>query len=255
MQFRQEQISQHKFQPQQRQYQQYSSSSLDQDLLGVSSPGSAMSRQMSIDASTEIPSPTNSFYSNPNNSIDMERSVFTVGRLYTESPPQQQATIEVTRSGVNFQSLQTTGGGIAAITPNFAIALTVAQCALSQRKKQKDSIPPVGYCCRLCAIEGHWMENCILCISNKHPQYNNAARTVALNIISPNSQVILNSLPVVQQPQYQYTPKFCAEQMKQHLEQEYYLQQQQQKYSHSDTPNSLSSLLPDNVSRFSQIWN
>ncbi|KAJ3126749.1 hypothetical protein HK100_010097 [Physocladia obscura] len=275
MQYRQ-QINQEKYQHQQQRQQQqhqYIETSLDQDLYGIYS---ATTRKMSIDASIDIPSPANSFYSAPNSrnsSIDMETTVFNVGlldhrrqfdtkeSLYTEpSPPPQQSIIEVTRSAVsnsNIQSLQSTGGGTAAITPDFAAALTVAQCALSQRKKQKDSVPPVGYCCRLCAIEGHWMENCILYISNKYPQYNNAARAVALNIISPNSQVVLNTLPIVQQPQHQYTPKFYAEQMKQELEHQHYLQQrqQQQKYYYSDTtPNSLTSLSPDNVSRFAQIW-
>ncbi|KAJ3065918.1 hypothetical protein HDU98_010742 [Podochytrium sp. JEL0797] len=104
--------------------------------------------------------------------------------------------------------LQSTGGGTAKITPQLAVALTQAQLRLSQLKKQRDSLPPSGYICRLCAIEGHWMENCILYKSNKHPQYNNAARAVALNIISPDSQHVLSSLPVVQQPQQLYTTQF-----------------------------------------------
>ncbi|KAI8615137.1 hypothetical protein BC830DRAFT_323778 [Chytriomyces sp. MP71] len=130
--------------------------------------------------------------------------------------------------------LQATGGGTAALTPALAVEITKAQVKLSQLKKQKDSIPPIGYICRLCAIEGHWMENCILYKSNKHPQYNNAARAVALNIISPGSQVVLNRLPVVAQPAVHYTPKFVATMHQQQLEQQekllreqHYIQQQQ----------------------------
>ncbi|KAJ3225850.1 hypothetical protein HDU81_007643 [Chytriomyces hyalinus] len=123
--------------------------------------------------------------------------------------------------------LQATGGGTASITPALAVELAKAQMKLSMLKKQKDSIPPNGYVCRLCAIEGHWMENCILYKSNKHPQYNNAARAVALNIITPGSQVVLNSLPVVSQPQVQYTPKFVSSQQPS-LQQ----QQQQQQMHH-----------------------
>ncbi|KAI8618245.1 hypothetical protein BC830DRAFT_1166316 [Chytriomyces sp. MP71] len=134
--------------------------------------------------------------------------------------------------------LQATGGGTAALTPALAVELTKAQVKLSQLKKQKDSIPPIGYICRLCAIEGHWMENCILYKSNKHPQYNNAARAVALNIISPGSQVVLNSLPVVAQPAVHYTPKFVAAMHQQQLQQQeklvreqQYIQQQRQLYA------------------------
>ncbi|KAI8840645.1 hypothetical protein BJ741DRAFT_661925 [Chytriomyces cf. hyalinus JEL632] len=123
--------------------------------------------------------------------------------------------------------LQATGGGTASITPALAVELTKAQMKLSMLKKQKDSIPPNGYVCRLCAIEGHWMENCILYKSNKHPQYNNAARAVALNIITPGSQVVLNSLPVVSQPQVQYTPKFVSSQQPS-LQQQQHMHHQQQ---------------------------
>ncbi|KAI8622344.1 hypothetical protein BC830DRAFT_1162970 [Chytriomyces sp. MP71] len=130
-------------------------------------------------------------------------------------------------------SLQATGGGTAALTPALAVELTKAQMKLSQLKKQKDSIPPIGYICRLCAIEGHWMENCILYKSNKHPQYNNAARAVALNIISPGSQVVLNCLPVVPQPAVHYTPKFVAtmhQKQENLLREQQHIQQQQQLY-------------------------
>ncbi|KAJ3064909.1 hypothetical protein HDU99_004326, partial [Rhizoclosmatium hyalinum] len=149
-----------------------------------------------------------------------------------------------------------TGGGTAALTPQLAVALTAAQIQLSQRKKQRDSLPPPGYCCRLCAIEGHWMENCILYKSNKHPQYNNAARAVALNIISPSSQQVLNSLPVVAQPTQLFTPKFYQEHQQKIQHQDLYRHQQQPRYrSYESTSSSpVSAGSPGSTSRFEQIW-
>ncbi|KAJ3031498.1 UNVERIFIED_CONTAM: hypothetical protein HDU68_003439 [Siphonaria sp. JEL0065] len=179
-------------------------------------------------------SPPFSAVSSRNNSVDMGSHTFNGGlcqhrqmdspsiRYHSKHdlpPSPYEPAFAVTPS-----PLQATGGGTAAITPEFAEALTVAQVQLSQRKKQRDTFPPMGYTCRLCSIEGHWMENCILYKSNKHPQYNNAARAVALNIISEKSQYVLEALPVVQQPKQKFTPKFYQEYQQQQLQ----LQQQQQ---------------------------
>ncbi|KAJ3250774.1 hypothetical protein HDU77_006389 [Chytriomyces hyalinus] len=78
------------------------------------------------------------------------------------------------------------------MTPLLAIELAKAQNLFSKHKKQKDSIPHVGYVCRLCSIEGHWMQNCILYKSHKQPQYCNFARAISMNIIT---QDFLEALP------------------------------------------------------------
>ncbi|KAJ3032167.1 UNVERIFIED_CONTAM: hypothetical protein HDU68_000006 [Siphonaria sp. JEL0065] len=210
----------------------------------------ATSRNNSFDygASSAPLTPSSSPYSaasSRNNSVDMESHTFNAGMYQHQQykRQQQQMDRQVDSPSVRYPSkydlppspreptftvapspLQATGGGTAAITPELAEALTVAQVQLSQRKKQRDTFPPMGYICRLCSIEGHWMENCILYKSNKHPQYNNAARAVALNIISEKSQHVLEALPVVQQPKQKFTPKFYQEYQQQQLQ----LQQQQQ---------------------------
>ncbi|KAJ3385628.1 hypothetical protein HDU84_002111 [Entophlyctis sp. JEL0112] len=203
------------------------------------------------------PSPASTHYSAPStrrNSVDLDPSTFgsfyshrrhpsshqnQPSRMYVPSEP-VSPPVESSRSIIapSMATLQSTGGGTAALTPDLAAQLTEAQIQLSLRKKQRDSIPPVGYTCRLCAIEGHWMENCILYKSNKHPQYNNAARAVALNIISPDSQIVLNSLPVVQKPKHLYTPKFFAEEKMRQLakqeqlakERQYFLSSRRSEY-------------------------
>ncbi|KAI8838789.1 hypothetical protein BJ741DRAFT_600599 [Chytriomyces cf. hyalinus JEL632] len=78
------------------------------------------------------------------------------------------------------------------MTPLLAIELAKAQNLFSKHKKQKDSIPHAGYVCRLCSIEGHWMQNCILYKSHKQPQYCNFARAISMNIIT---QDFLEALP------------------------------------------------------------
>ncbi|KAJ3347673.1 hypothetical protein HDU83_001894 [Entophlyctis luteolus] len=176
------------------------------------------------------PSPTsNSAPSTRRNSVDLDLSSFSAGfshrhfpsrptptqhaRMYIPSEqisPRLDSTRPLLAHSTAMANLQSAGGGTAALTPDLAAQLTEAQIQLSMRKKQPDTIPPIGYICRLCAIEGHWMENCILYRSNRHPQYNNAARAVALNIISPDSQIILNSLSVVPKPKQLYTPKFVS---------------------------------------------
>ncbi|KAJ3012790.1 UNVERIFIED_CONTAM: hypothetical protein HDU68_001029 [Siphonaria sp. JEL0065] len=212
------------------------------------------SRNNSFDYGTSsaplTPSSTSySAASSRNNSVDMESHTFNAG-LYQHQQykrQQQQMDRQMDSPSIRYPSkydlppsprepaftitpspLQATGGGTAAITPELAEALTVAQVQLSQRKKQRDTFPPMGYTCRLCSIEGHWMENCILYKSNKHPQYNNAARAVALNIISEKSQYVLEALPVVQQPKQKFTPKFYQE-YQQQLQQQQQQEQQQQR--------------------------
>ncbi|KAJ3346722.1 hypothetical protein HDU83_002772 [Entophlyctis luteolus] len=240
------------------------------------------------------PSPTSTHYSDAStrrNSIDLDPSSFGPYFAHRQHPSHQsqQASIYFPPETVSppplessrppMAILQSTRGGTAALTPDLAAQLTEAQIQLSLRKKQRDSIPPVGYICRLCAIEGHWMENCILYKSNKYPQYNNAARAVALNIISPDSQVVLNSLPVVQQPKRLFTPKFfAAEKLRQlavHEQQRqscdsaqtrgFHTQQMHQSTFPSSSPTDESCSLafgfteashisPRSGSRFEQIW-
>ncbi|TPX55994.1 hypothetical protein CcCBS67573_g09398 [Chytriomyces confervae] len=198
--------------------------SIDYSIDGSYSPSSSPTRP--------ILSPT-SAPSSRHNSVDFDAGVFETSANSSRKSIigyYNNNTISEPLSPILSSSpapLQATGGGTASITPALAVELTKAQMKLSMLKKQKDSIPPNGYVCRLCAIEGHWMENCILYKSNKHPQYNNAARAVALNIITPGSQVVLNSLPVVSQPQVQYTPKFVSSQQPSSLQQQHMHHQQQ----------------------------
>ncbi|ORY53741.1 hypothetical protein BCR33DRAFT_711100 [Rhizoclosmatium globosum] len=253
------------------------SSSFDDDFTAPS-----VSRNNSFDYPGSPVSPSSTSYSVPssrNNSVDMDANTFSANMYLHQQQQQlqqlrrQMDTPRYTRDRVYDDQpmsprepspsvsvapspLQSTGGGTAALTPQLAVALTAAQIQLSQRKKQRDSLPPPGYCCRLCAIEGHWMENCILYKSNKHPQYNNAARAVALNIISPSSQQVLNSLPVVAQPTQLFTPKFYQEHQQKIQQQDLYRHQQQPRYrsyeSTSSSPVSVGS--PGSTSRFEQIW-
>ncbi|KAJ3240463.1 hypothetical protein HDU81_003604 [Chytriomyces hyalinus] len=129
------------------------------------------SRLPSLSSNRSTPPPSR------RNSEDTDRDL----HLLNSSP-----TVDTSRSAM------AAGQGM---TPLLAIELAKAQNLFSKHKKQKDSIPHVGYVCRLCSIEGHWMQNCILYKSHKQPQYNNVARAVSLNIIPQESQAFLEALP------------------------------------------------------------